>query len=44
MITEDNKIKIWDFGLSTFVENNIGSIWGTPPFMAPEIILRQKYN
>lgn len=37
---EDNGVKIWDFGVSKVIDKNkiIFDQWGTPAYIAPEIL------
>jgi len=47
LISEDFKIKIADFGFATPIEGDqngqIGTILGTPGYMAPELIEGRAY-
>ena len=38
-------IKLFDFGYATFTDiNNLSSLRGTLPYMAPEVIYRKRYD
>jgi calcium-dependent protein kinase len=46
LVSQDSfKIKVCDFGLSTVVENEgLKDMVGTPYYLAPEILRKEKYN
>ncbi|CAD8182890.1 unnamed protein product [Paramecium pentaurelia] len=44
ILIKDNKIKLIDFGFSSFIEHKTTSYCGTPSYMAPEIILKIDYG
>lgn len=47
LLTEDGKIKISDFGISTQLEYTLASkdsVIGTPFWMSPELLMRSKYT
>ena len=46
LLDSDGHIKICDFGLSKLevVDDSVKSICGTPEYLAPEVIRRQRYG
>lgn len=47
LINKDDDIKIIDLGIADFVDQkhkNLSGFLGTKPYMAPEILLGEKYN
>jgi serine/threonine protein kinase len=46
LVSNDNTLKICDFGFARHFDNNImlGTICGSPLYMAPEIMNKNKYN
>ena len=42
IIGSDGRVKIADFGLATFCDDQPSQICGTPNYMSPEIILKNK--
>lgn len=46
LVSKDNILKITDFGLSKYINNNqlLNTICGSPLYMAPEILKHKKYT
>ncbi|KAG5667707.1 hypothetical protein PVAND_015678 [Polypedilum vanderplanki] len=44
LITEDGVLKICDFGQATYINDGVTGIAGTPGYIAPEVLNKQKYN
>lgn len=46
LVTDDNNIVITDFGFARYTdnENMLNTLCGSPMYMAPEIMLKKKYN
>jgi len=44
LLNADGHIKIADFGFAKSCETNTWTLCGTPDYLAPEIILQQRYN
>ena len=46
LVSDNNLLKICDFGFARYFENDImlGTICGSPLYMAPEIMNKKKYN